>query len=137
VGYLRQDRLHARGQLVSARFVGPLSIIGRSRSNGLVSYRIAGDFARSRKIRLASFGVDDRDFHGHCWRFKRSTGGGPHQWLLQRRIEVADELLRVLSVTDELAKTSWPDPDLRHSLSDVTPDLSQNQRDRIAGAGRI
>jgi hypothetical protein len=63
--------------------------------------------------------------------------GGPHQWLLQRRIEVADELLRVLSVTDELAKTSWPDPDLRHSLSDVTPDLSQNQRDRIAGAGRI
>jgi hypothetical protein len=37
----------------------------------------------------------------------------------QRRIEVAKELLRVLSVTDELAKTSWPDPDLRHCQQDM------------------
>jgi len=36
-----------------------------------------------------------------------------------RRIEVAQELLRVLSVADELAKTSWPDPDLRHCQQDM------------------
>jgi hypothetical protein len=49
----------------------------------------------------------------------RRGATAPHQWLLQRRIEVAKELLRVLSVTDELAKTSWPDPDLRRCQQDV------------------
>jgi hypothetical protein len=51
--------------------------------------------------------------------FQAINRGAPHQWLLQRRIEVAKELLRVLSVTDELAKTSWPDPDLRHCQQDM------------------
>jgi hypothetical protein len=32
---------------------------------------------------------------------------------------LAKELLRVLSVTRELAKTSWPDPDLRHCQQDM------------------
>jgi hypothetical protein len=33
----------------------------------------------------------------------------PQRWLLRRWTEVAKELLRVLSVTDELAKTIWPE----------------------------
>jgi hypothetical protein len=43
------------------------------------------------------------------------------QWFatMRGRIEVAKELLRVLSVTDELAKTNWPDPDLRHCQQDM------------------
>jgi hypothetical protein len=38
---------------------------------------------------------------------------------VSRRIEVAKELWRVSSVTNELAKTSWPDPDLQYCQQDI------------------
>jgi len=38
---------------------------------------------------------------------------------VSRRIEVAKELWRVSSVTNELAKTSWPDPDLQYCQQDM------------------
>ena len=51
-------------------------------------------------------------YHHFCHAFKASTGMAPHQWLVERRVERACELLRVTrdSVTDIAAAVGYDDP---------------------------
>jgi AraC family transcriptional regulator len=51
-------------------------------------------------------------YHHFCHAFKASTGMAPHQWLVERRIDRACELLRTTrdSVTDIAAAVGYEDP---------------------------
>lgn len=51
-------------------------------------------------------------YHHFCHAFKASTGVAPHQWLVERRVEAACDLLRStrLSVTEIAASVGYDDP---------------------------
>jgi AraC family transcriptional regulator len=74
--------------------VGRLSPWQENRAKALMAANLGGDLSRAQLAQECGLSAD---YFARA--FKRSTGTSPHQWLLQRRVEVTKELLGSSNMT--------------------------------------
>lgn len=114
--------MDSRASLILLQLLRQHSTLGegsqRSRRGGLAPHHLrrvcatmTDDLAQEVPLSelAAMVGVS---YHHFCHAFKASTGMAPHQWLVERRVERACELLRStrLSVTEVAAAVGYDDP---------------------------
>ncbi|WP_131195816.1 helix-turn-helix domain-containing protein [Lichenihabitans psoromatis] len=82
------------GMVARSSKIGVLAPWQERRAKALIAANLQGDLSRAQ---LAAECGLSADYFGRA--FKRTTGTSPHQWLMQRRVDVTKDLLRCSNLT--------------------------------------